>query len=108
MWLVREVGDPLAPPRCSLKLGWKMSQIVLTPAWCSKLWLTMDRKKLAPCRNEFHGSRSCTADNVVLETTEKEEDILKEMSLDSFDFIVLVYLPESHILNSEAAELFSK
>ncbi|GFU77980.1 hypothetical protein TNCV_2563451 [Trichonephila clavipes] len=50
------VGEERCPPVYpgSLKIGMNLGQIVLSPAWCSKLSLTTG-VHLDPCHDEFRG-----------------------------------------------------
>ncbi|GFV39589.1 hypothetical protein TNCV_4172981 [Trichonephila clavipes] len=52
----------------SLKIGVKPSEIVLSPAWCSRLRPTTGVHP-APCHDEFSGPRSDYARQVALATT---------------------------------------
>ncbi|GFX93923.1 hypothetical protein TNCV_3412861 [Trichonephila clavipes] len=54
---------PTTSRELSLKIGVESSQIVLSPAWCSKLRLTTE-VKLLPCHDEFRGPRSHNIDQV--------------------------------------------
>ncbi|GFX65605.1 hypothetical protein TNCV_4093001 [Trichonephila clavipes] len=51
----KRCDTPLTTPRMfSLKIGVELSQIVLSPGWCSKLRITIG-VQLTPCRDEFRG-----------------------------------------------------